>query len=103
MSLRSGLGEPQHETGREGLKDLKRRIALSTREEQVVMYAMLGRTDKEICEALGIRAGTIKSYWLRIRMKCGGANRCEAVANFINSQGEAALKEMMPEGEGGSD
>jgi PAS domain S-box-containing protein len=69
--------------------------ALSEREEQVLLYATKGFTDKEIARKLGISTATVLTYWMRIRNKLGGSNRAELVASAVrrDAQGEIELKQ----------
>lgn len=57
--------------------------ALSEREEQVLLFATQGLTDKEIANKLGISTATVLTYWMRIRGKLGGSNRAELVAHSV--------------------
>ncbi len=56
---------------------------LSRREAEVIGLAGDGLTDKEICVRLDLSISTIRSYWIRIREKCGANNRFEAVAQCV--------------------
>jgi PAS domain S-box-containing protein len=69
--------------------------ALSEREEQVLLYATRGLTDKEIARKLGISTATVLTYWMRIRNKLGGSNRAELVASAVrkDAQGEITAKQ----------
>lgn len=69
--------------------------ALSEREEQVLLYATRGLTDKEIARKLGISTATVLTYWMRIRNKLGGSNRAELVASAVRmeAEGEIQLKQ----------
>jgi PAS domain S-box-containing protein len=69
--------------------------ALSEREEQVLLYATQGFTDKEIARKLGISTATVLTYWMRIRNKLGGSNRAELVASAVrrDAEGEIQLKQ----------
>ena len=55
---------------------------LSPREEQIVDLSSKGLTDKEIARALGIRPGTINTYWARVRRKLHGSSRTELAASL---------------------
>ncbi|HVL38257.1 MAG TPA: PAS domain-containing protein [Fimbriimonadaceae bacterium] len=65
--------------------------ALSEREEQVLVYATQGLTDKEIARKLGISTATVLTYWMRIRQKLGGSNRAELVAAAVRRDAESVL------------
>lgn len=69
--------------------------ALSAREEQVLLLATQGLTDKEIANKLGISTATVLTYWMRIRSKVGGSNRAELVAHSVrkDAQDEIQLKQ----------
>ncbi len=52
----------------------------SPREREVLLLAAEGRSDKEIAERLGVRRGTVVTYWTRLRERNGAVNRTQAVA-----------------------
>lgn len=56
------------------------KTGLSSREEQVVLAAARGLTDKEIAAELRISPGTARTYWERMRRKLGARNRAEIMA-----------------------
>jgi PAS domain S-box-containing protein len=70
------------------MSESRRKSDLSPREEEILCLAGSGLTDKMICEAVGIRPGTINDYWARIRLKLGAASRTEAVAGFAAQETE---------------
>lgn len=66
--------------------------ALSEREEQVLLHATHGLTDKEIANQLGISTATVLTYWMRIRNKLGGSNRAELVASSVRKDAEGEIQ-----------
>lgn len=53
---------------------------LSPLQQKLIGLASQGRADKEIANELGISAGTIHTYWKRLRMKFGARSRGEIIA-----------------------
>jgi DNA-binding CsgD family transcriptional regulator len=53
---------------------------LSLREAEILNHAALGRTDKQIAEAIGVTHVTVHSYWKDIRRKLNASDRANAVA-----------------------
>jgi len=68
------------------MKTLTRNLSLSNREEQILLLASRGLTDRQISAELGIRAGTINTHWSRIRLKLGAATRSEAVSILLKEK-----------------
>ena len=66
---------------------------LSPREEEIVELCVEGLTNDAIAAKLGISAGTVNTYWLRIRLKVGGTGRTDTVARIIKDQAERALRD----------
>src|SRR5688500_16170551 len=64
------------------LKDLSLK-ALSDREGQIMLLAADGLTDKEIAQRLGISAGSIRTYWDRMRQKLNAKSRGEIIARAL--------------------
>ena len=56
---------------------------LSDRELTVLDLATKGYTDEMIARELGLKQGTVNSYWVRIRGKLGNFSRTELAARFI--------------------
>jgi DNA-binding CsgD family transcriptional regulator len=67
--------------------------ALSPREEEIVELSVQGLTNDAIADKLGLSVGTVNTYWLRIRLKVGGAGRTDTVAKVITERAESALRE----------
>ena len=61
--------------------------ALSKRQEEILLSACVGMTDKVIADKLGVSPRTLESHWRAIRRKLGTVNRCQAGYVF------AALRE----------
>lgn len=64
---------------------------LSERELEVLELAIAGHTDVAIAQKLGIQAGTVNSYWVRIRGKLGNFSRTELAARFVQQNADSAL------------
>jgi PAS domain S-box-containing protein len=79
------------------MKTLTRNLSLSNREEQILLLASRGLTDRQISAELGIRAGTINTHWSRIRLKLGAATRSEAVSILLKEK--ASLTQQALEAE----
>lgn len=67
--------------------------SLSVREHEVVNLAAEGRTDKEIAGEMGISAGTVRTYWNRLRTKLSVTTRAEAIAKVLKSASRTAIEE----------
>ena len=65
---------------------------LSPRESEVIELAITGLTNEGIAHELDLSIGTVNTYWLRIRMKVGGAGRTDTVAKVIKERSEVALR-----------
>jgi len=61
---------------------------LTARENQVVSLLVVGRSNREIGEALGIDAGTVKAHMGRIMRKTGVGNRIELTMYILNQHVE---------------
>jgi PAS domain S-box-containing protein len=68
------------------------RKALSARENQVVDLAIVGMTDNEIANELGISTSTVISYWVRIRGKVGHLTRTEIVASSLRAEAHTRIE-----------
>ena len=53
---------------------------LSPREQEIVLRAARGATDKEIADDLDLSVATLRTYWVRVREKLGAVNRTHAIA-----------------------
>jgi LuxR family quorum-sensing system transcriptional regulator CciR len=53
---------------------------LSQREAEILNHAAIGRTDKQIAEAIGVSPVTVHTYWKEIRRKLNASDRASAVA-----------------------
>lgn len=65
--------------------------SLSTRERQLLQLAARGHTDQSIANTLGISLATVGTYWGRVRIKLGHANRTELVAKFLREHAERTV------------
>ena len=79
------------------MSDKEEAGALSEREEQVLLHATRGFTDKEIARELGISTATVLTYWMRIRTKLGGSNRAELVASAVRKDAEGEIENRQTE------
>ncbi|MEZ0325325.1 MAG: PAS domain S-box protein [Fimbriimonas sp.] len=68
---------------------------VSVREREIVHLAPRGLTDKEIANELGIAAGTIRTYWERVRTKTSAKSRSEVVAQILGEELNAITKEAI--------
>lgn len=66
---------------------------LSPREEEIVQLCVEGLTNDGIANRLGISVGTVNTYWLRIKLKVGGAGRTDTVVRIIKDRAEKALRD----------
>lgn len=66
---------------------------LSPREEEIVQLCIEGLTNDGIAARLGLSVGTVNTYWLRIKLKVGGAGRTDTVVRVIKERAEKALRE----------
>jgi DNA-binding CsgD family transcriptional regulator len=62
--------------------------ALSKREEEIVQLSIQGLTNDAIAYRLGLSVGTVNTYWMRIRLKVGGAGRTDTVAKIVAAKAE---------------
>lgn len=65
--------------------------ALSKREDEIVQLSIEGLTNDAIAYRLGLSVGTVNTYWMRIRLKVGGAGRTDTVAKIVAAQAEKPL------------
>ena len=56
---------------------------LSSREQEIVLLASDGLTDKEIAVRLQVQVATVRTYWDRLRQKLGASNKGEAIAKSL--------------------
>jgi len=68
--------------------------ALSAREEEIIELSIEGLTNDAIAHRLGISVGTVNTYWMRIRLKVGGAGRTDTVAKILADRAEKNLQEV---------
>jgi PAS domain S-box-containing protein len=79
------------------MKSLTRNLSLSNREEEILLLASRGLTDRQISGELGIRAGTINTHWSRIRLKLGAATRSEAVSILLKEKADVTQQVLEAE------
>jgi DNA-binding NarL/FixJ family response regulator len=60
---------------------------LSKRQQEILLAACRGTSDKIIADALGVSPRTLEGHWRAIHRKLGSGNRCQAGYLF------AALRE----------
>ena len=58
---------------------------ITTREQEILLLAAKGMSNKEIAERLGLRPSTIKSHFVEVFSKLGVSSRTEAVINALRS------------------
>lgn len=68
-----------------------------SRQEQVLLLAAEGLTDKEIAARLNLSAETVGTYWRRVMSRHGASSRTEVVAKVIRQQAEMRLKDLQHE------
>ena len=73
---------------------------LSPREKEIVQLAAEGLTNEAIADRLGLRVGTVNTYWLRIKLKVGGSGRTETVVKIFKEQAARALSDERVDWEG---
>lgn len=64
-----------------------------SRQEQILLMAAEGLTDKEIANRLGLSPETVGTYWRRILAKYSACSRTEVVAKVIRLQAQASLSQ----------
>jgi DNA-binding CsgD family transcriptional regulator len=75
-----------------GLEMVMATKELSPREEEIIALCVEGLTNEGIAHKLGIRVGTVNTYWLRIKLKVGGLGRTDTVVRVIKERAEKALR-----------
>jgi len=73
---------------------LSSEVVAPKREEQVLVLAASGLTDKEIAVRLGISPDTVGTYWRRILAKYQAASRTEVVAKYAEQRTKAAVDNL---------
>lgn len=76
---------------------------MSRREQEILNLAALGYTDKRIGALLGLRLGTISTYWARIRSKWGPSTRAELVARWVRAEMAEKVRREVAAGDGHED
>ena len=71
-----------------------------SRQEQILMLASEGLTDKEIAARLKLSPETVGTYWRRILSKYAAASRTEVVAKVVRLQAEAEVGHLTQVSEG---
>lgn len=74
--------------------DITRPAEAPKREEQVLVLAAGGLTDKEIAVRLGISPDTVGTYWRRILAKYQAASRTEVVAKYTEERARSAVENL---------
>lgn len=67
----------------DSLSEARAMDELSGRENQVVLLAADGLTDKEIAKRLDLQLATIRTYWERIRDKLGTSNKVQSISRLL--------------------
>ncbi|CAN5670269.1 hypothetical protein BH11ARM2_BH11ARM2_00830 [soil metagenome] len=68
--------------------------APKSRQDQILLLAAEGLTDKEIAARLTLSPETVGTYWRRILSKYSAASRTEVVAKVIRLQADANISEV---------
>jgi len=69
-------------------------LVLSKRQEEILLAACDGRTDKVIAGELGISPRTLEGHWRAIHRKLGTLNRCQAGFLFAASRENPQAKAL---------
>jgi DNA-binding CsgD family transcriptional regulator len=64
------------------------------REEQVLVLAAAGLTDKEIAVRLGISPDTVGTYWRRVLARYAAASRTECVAKYLDARAKRSMENL---------
>lgn len=65
-----------------------------SRQDQILLLAAEGMTDKEIAARLQLSPETVGTYWRRILSKYSAASRTEVVAKVVRLQAEANINQV---------
>jgi DNA-binding CsgD family transcriptional regulator len=65
-----------------------------SRQDQILLLAAEGMTDKEIASKLSLSPETVGTYWRRILSKYSAASRTEVVAKVVRLQAKASINEI---------
>ena len=76
-----------------GLGELMSNPKISPQERKLVESASKGETDKEVARKLDVKIGTIRTYWERIRTKLKTLNKTHSVANVIQADHAAEIRD----------
>jgi DNA-binding CsgD family transcriptional regulator len=82
------------------MADLPQETESRSRQEQILMLASEGLTDKEIAARLKLSPETVGTYWRRILSKYAAASRTEVVAKVVRLQAEAEVGHLTQVSEG---
>ena len=80
MTSSNNVSRPANDTPGHWLAEL------SGREKQILGLSAAGLVDKNIAAELNISVNTLRTYWVRIRRKCGDVTRAALVAAFVRTQ-----------------
>lgn len=76
------------------LSDGQQEAQAKSRQDQILLLAAEGMTDKEIAARLTLSPETVGTYWRRILSKYSAASRTEVVAKVVRLQAEAEVSEV---------
>ena len=65
-----------------------------SRQDQILLLAAEGMTDKEIAARLSLSPETVGTYWRRILSKYSAASRTEVVAKVVRLQAEESINQI---------
>ena len=76
------------------VNDVAPEAQAKSRQDQILLLAADGMTDKEIAARLSLSPETVGTYWRRILSKYSAASRTEVVAKVVRLQAEATVSEI---------
>src|SRR4029079_18479166 len=79
--------------------NIHQRYHLTEREQMVIIYLMLGFTNKEIATRLNLSEYTVKEHLKRIMQKTKTTTRTGLLARMVFPRPQAVVPEFLPKGE----
>jgi len=79
--------------------NIQQRYHLTEREQMVIIYLMLGFTNKEIATRLNLSEYTVKEHLKRIMQKTKTTTRTGLLARMVFPRPQAVVPEFLPKGE----
>lgn len=59
---------------------------VSPQEAQILNLASKGATDREIAIELGLKVGTVRTYWNRLRLKLNSNRRVDLIGGWVEGR-----------------